>query len=271
MEDSIIFETDDIRRLWHKDEWYFSVVDIVSILTQSNDPKQYLKKLRMRDESLNNEWGTICTLLKLRTKDGKIREVNCVTTKSAFRLIQSIPSKKAEPLKQWLAQLGQDRIDEIQNPEIGIQRNFDYYKKKGYSDEWIKRRKFSITTRRKLTDEWRYRGIDDNYDFAILTNIIHTGTFDIGVKEHKCFKSISSKDALRDHMSDIELALISLSEATTTQITRDEDSQGLKKLSQDAKEGSEFGKDARVKIEKRLGKNVVTSRNYLNTKKISKK
>ena len=256
----IIFEDKKIRRISHNNEWFYSVVDIIEILTQSPAPRQYWGVLKKRESQLL----TICLQLKLESSDGKKYNTDCVNLKSALRLIQSIPSKKAESLKLWLSQVGYERIEEIENPELGIQRNLDMYRKKGYSEEWIKTRELSIRTRKTLTSEWKNRGIDSNKDFALLTHIIHHGTFDIGITDHKAHKNLSKKNELRDHMSDIELALISLSEATTTQITKIENSKGLNKLSNDAKEGAVIGKDARKKIEMRLGKSIVSSENYLN-------
>lgn len=257
----IVFEDKRIRRTWFNDEWWYSVSDMIAILTDSKDSKAYWRKLKQRESEL----VTICHGLKLTSLDNKERIEDCVNTKNAFRLIQSIPSKKAEPFKQWLAQLGQDRIDEIEDPELAQNRVKEYYEMKGYPKDWIEKRLRGIAIRQELTTEWKNRGIEDNKDFAILTNEIHNATFDLSIKEHKNFKNIStkSKSNLRDHMTDLELIFNMLGERATTEITQVNNSQGFDKLKKDANDGGIIAKNARAELEKKTGKRVVSKENHM--------
>ncbi len=259
-----VFEGKNIRRTWHNEEWWFSVVDIVAVLSESNDPKQYIKKMRSRDPELSAKWGTICTPLEILAPDGKKRETNCVNTEGAFRIIQAIPSPKAEPFKLWLAKTGYERIKEIENPELAQQRMKALYAAKGYSDAWIEKRVRGIAIRDELTDEWKKRGVQEERDFAILTAEISEATFGMTPSEYKRFKGLK-KENLRDHMDDMETVLTMLGEATTTRFTRERDSQEFPKLKTDAKDGGDVAGRTRKDIEQRLGKSVVSKENYLTT------
>ena len=258
----IVFQGKNIRRTWHNNEWWFSVFDIISVLTDSADPKQYVKKMRSRDPVLNAKWGTICTLLKLLALDGKKRETNCVNTEGAFRIIQSIPSPKAEPFKLWLARVGYDRVKEIENPELAQKRMKELFKSKGYSGEWIEKRVRGIAIRDEITDEWNKRGLQTEREYAILTAEISKATFGMPPTEYKKFKGLQ-KENLRDHMDDIELILIMLGEATTTRFTKERDSEEFHKLKKDAKDGGDVAGSTRKDIEQKLGKSVVSSDNFL--------
>ncbi len=269
----VVFQGKDIRRVWHNNEWWFSIFDIIAVLTNSSDPKQYIKKMRSRDPILNTNWGTICTLLELLAPDNKKRKTNCVNLEGAFRIIQSVPSPKAEPFKRWLAKVGYDRVKEIENPELAQKRMKELYKQKGYSEEWVEKRVRGIAIRDELTDEWDKRGIKNKKEYAILTAEISKATFSMTPSEYKQFKGLK-KENLRDHMDDIELILTMLGEATTTRFTRDRDSQRFYELKKDAKDGGDVAGDTRKNIEKRLGTNVVSNKNYLepeNKKKIESK
>lgn len=258
-----IFEEKEVRRTWYDEQWYFSVSDVVQALTDSADVKQYIKKIRTRDNELSVNWGTICTLLEVISKDGKKRQEKMASLEGIFRIIQSIPSPKAEPFKQWLAQVGQERIEEIQDPERAIVRAKRIYEQKGYSEDWIAKRMRGINIRNTLTDEWKERGAKGGFDFAILTNEIYKGTFDMTAKEIKEYKSLDNPDNPRDHMNELELILTMLGEASTTEISQTRDSQGLPSLRKDAKEGGEVAGNARKEIETKTGKKVAMKANYL--------
>lgn len=265
-----VFQGKNIRRTWHKEEWWFSIFDIVSILTGSSDPKQYIKKMRSRDSVLNAHWGTICTPLKLHAPDGKMRETNCVNTEGAFRIIQSIPSLKAEPFKLWLAKVGYDRIKEIENPELAQRRMKELFKSKGYSENWVEKRVRGIAIRDELTDEWSKRGIQTKKGYAILTAEISKATFGLKPGEYKKLKGLKTEN-LRDHMDDIELILTMLGESTTTRFTRDRNSEEFIELKNDAKDGGEVAGSTRKDIESKLGKSVVSSDNFLGQTEEEKK
>lgn len=268
----IVFEDKRIRRTWFNDEWWYVVIDIISILTNSKDPSGYLKDMKRRDKGFSQGWGQIATPLLIETKGGKQR-ISCVSTKGAFRIIQSIPSKRAEPFKMWLAQLGQERINEIENPELAQDRIKEYYEIKGYSKEWIDKRLRGIAIRQELTEEWQNRGITQKSDFAILTNEIHKATFDTSIKEHKNLKNIpeKSKINLRDHMTDLELIFTMLGEKATTEITQTKDSKGFNDLNNDARKGGEIAKVARLKLEKETGRKLISKNNNLELKEKDKK
>ncbi len=265
----IVFEDKKIRRVWHNEEWWYVAIDLIQILTNSEDPSGYLKDMRRRDEGFSKGWGQIATPLPIETTGG-IQKLNCVSTKGAFRVIQSVPSLKAEPFKMWLAQLGQDRIEEIENPEIGQNRIKSYYELKGYPKDWIDKRLRGITIRQELTDEWKMRGIVEKKDYAILTNEVHKATFDLSIEEHKNIKEIpkKSKINLRDHMSDLELIFSMLGEKATTEITQNNKSIGFDKLKTDAVKGGNIAKIARVELEKETKNKVVSNENYLNLKEL---
>lgn len=269
-----IFQGKKIRRTWHNSEWWFSIFDIVSILTDSADPKQYVKKMRSRDPILSENWGTICTPLELLAPDGKKRKTNCTNTEGAFRIIQSIPSPNAEPFKLWLAKVGYDRVKEIENPELAQKRMRELYSQKGYSDEWIEKRARGIAIRDELTGEWEKRGIKKQNEYAILTAEISKATFNLTPTQYKQFKGLK-RENLRDHMTDLELIFSMLGEAATTEITRNKDAERLDKCKQAAKEGGDVAGRARKDLEKRSGRGVITNENYLDspekTKRLEKK
>jgi prophage antirepressor-like protein len=256
-----VFQEKTIRRTWHNEEWWFAIVDVVAVLTDSTDVKQYIKKMRSRDPMLDANWGTTCTPLHLLAPDGKLRATNCANTEGLFRIIQSIPSPQAEPFKRWLAQVGYERVKEIENPELAMGRMQDLYEQKGYPKEWIDKRLRGIAVRQDLTDEWKERGVESSKEFAILTNEIMHGAFDLKVDEYKQVKSLA-RENLRDHMTDIELILTMLAEATTTKLHRDRDSQGMAPLKKDAKDGGAVAGRTRKDIEQQTGKTVISTENF---------
>ena len=257
-----LFEEKEIRRTWEEGKWYFSVVDVVFALTNSKDPKQYINKLRKRDETLNKGWVQIVHPLKLDTNGGK-QSINCADTEGILRIIQSIPSKKAEPFKRWLAKVGSERIEEIQNPELAMDRMKELYEKKGYSKSWINMRERGIATRHNLTDEWKERGISKGIEYAILTNEIYKSGFGVTAKEYKNIKGLDDRQNLRDSMTNIELALTNLGEATAVEFHKKNDSKGLKELKSDMSEAGSVINSAKKEIERKLEKPIVTSENYI--------
>lgn len=259
-----MFEGKNIRRIFVDDEWWFSVTDVIAGLTESDKPRDYWYRMKDREKSESGtELSTNCRQLKLEASDGKKYLTDCSNVQGIFRIIQSIPSPKAESFKQWLARLGKERLDEIENPELGIERVRNLYAKKGYPKEWIEKRLQGIAIREKLTDEWQERGAKNEFDYAILTNEIMQGAFDLKVNEHKAVKKLSKHHNLRDHMTDLELIITMLGEATTTQLTQRRDSKGVSKLKSDAKEGGEVAGSTRKDIERRTGVKVVSKKNYL--------
>jgi DNA-damage-inducible protein D len=234
-----IFEGKKIRKTWYNEEWWFSVVDIVDALVDSDNPRNYWNMLKTREkESSGIELYTFCVQLKLIAEDGKLRETDCTNTEGAFRIIQSIPSPKAEPFKLWLAKTGYERIQEIENPELAQNRAKGYYEMKGYPKEWIDKRLRGIAIRQELTDEWNERGIKQETGFAILTNEITKATFGKTVQEYKEFKGVPKKNQnLRDHMNDLELIFTMLGEKATTEITRVRDDKEFPQLASSAKRG----------------------------------
>lgn len=266
-----LFESKQIRSVWNESEqkWYFSVQDVVGILTDSADVKQYIKKILSRDELLKSNWGTICTLVEMLAADGKKRKIQAADTKGLLRIIQSIPSPKAEPFKQWLAQVGSDRLDEIENPELATQRTRELYKLKGYPDDWIEKRMRSIAIREELTDEWKNRGVKEQLEYAILTAEISKATFGLTPSEYKKVKGLKSQN-LRDHMTDLELLFSMLGEASTTKVTRAKNAQGFIESKVAAKIGGKIAGNALKELEKESGEKVVTSDNFLpESKKIN--
>lgn len=257
-----VFQGKQIRRIWYKEEWYFSIIDVVEILTESTIPKRYWSDLKFKLKEEGFEVYDFIVQLKLMSIDGKKYSTDCANTKSMFRIIQSIPSKKAEPFKRWLAKVGYERIQEIENPELAQERMKQTYKLKGYSDNWIEKRVRGIAIRQELTDEWDKRGAKTRKEFAILTAEISKATFDMSPKEYKEHKGLEHEN-LRDHMDDLELILTMLGESTTTKFTRERNSEGFIKLKKDAKEGGDVAGKTRKDIEKRLGKTIVSKENYL--------
>jgi len=267
-----IFEEREVRRVWHQEKWYFSVSDVVEVLSESADVKQYVKKMRTRDPELSAKWGTICTLLEVVAKDGRKRKETTADLEGIFRIIQSIPSSKAEPFKQWLARVGKERIDEIADPELAVTRAKEIYDKKGYPKDWVEKRMRGIAVRNTLTDEWKQRGVTKGLEYAILTDEIYKGTFDKTAKEYMEHKGLDKKagDNLRDHMGDIELILTMLGEATTTKVTTEKDSKGLEALKKDAQVGGGIAGRTRKDIEEKTGKKVVSKDNFKNLKFLRK-
>ncbi|MDP7179693.1 MAG: Bro-N domain-containing protein [Candidatus Woesearchaeota archaeon] len=267
----VVFQGKNIRRIYYNEQWYFSVVDIVEALTDSVDAKDYWYRLKKREfESSETELSTFCRQLKLLSADGKRYLTDCAHTKSMFRIIQSIPSKKAEPFKRWLAKVGYERVQEIEDPELAQKRMKELYKSKGYSDNWIEKRIRGIAIRDELTDEWDKRGVKTNKEYSILTAEITKATFDLTPKEYKDYKCLENQN-LRDHMDDIELVLTMLGEATTTRFTKERDSQVFPKLKEDARDGGEVAGSTRKDIEQRLGKSVISNDNYLITSEKKKR
>ncbi len=258
-----LFEEKEIRKTWQNNKWYFSILDVVYALTDSKDPKQYIKKLKLRDTEIQNNWGTICTLLEMMAIDGKKRKIQMSDTEGILRIIQSIPSPKAEPFKRWLAKVGSERIEEINNPELAMDRMKQIYEKKGYSKSWIEQRERGIITRHNLTDEWKERGAKVGRDYAILTNEIYKTGFGIDAKEYKSIKGLHESQNLRDSMTNIELALTNLGEATAVEFHKNNNSQGVKQLKKDITKAGNVLNKARSEIENELGKSIVTSQNYI--------
>ena len=261
-----VFQEKTIRRTWHNEEWWFSVVDVAEALTDSADAKQYIKKMRSRDPMLDANWGTTCTPLRLTAPDGKLRATNCANTEGLFRLIQSIPSPKAEPFKRWLAQVGYERVKEIENPELASARARDLYQTKGYPQAWIEKRLRSIAIRGELTEEWQQRGVQEGKEYAILTAEIARATFGVTPAEHgklKALDKLKTGNNLRDHMTDLELIFSMLGEASTTEIAREKDAQGFAENALAANQGGTIAGDARKALEAKSGKRVVSKENHL--------
>ncbi|MFH1608427.1 MAG: Bro-N domain-containing protein [Patescibacteria group bacterium] len=262
-----LFEGNKVRRIWHDGRWFFSVIDVIQVLTESTIPKRYWSDLKNRLKLEGSEVYEKIVRLKLIAEDGKYRETDIADAQIMLRLIQSIPSPKAEPFKIWLAKVGQERLEEIEDPERAMLRAQKIYEMKGYSEEWIGKRMRGIAVRNTLTDEWDKRGIKNKIEYAILTNEIMQGTFDMKVEDYKKHKNLAMQHNLRDHMGDIELILTMLAEATTTKLSIDRDSKGFRKLHGDAKEGGEIVGKTRKEIENRSGKKIATQKNFLNIKK----
>ena len=261
-----LFQDRKIRSVWNEEEeqWYFSIEDIVAALTDSADPKQYIKRMRSRDTQLQINWGTICTQVQMIAHDGKLRKVMAANIKSLFRIIQSIPSPKAEPFKQWLAQVGYDRILEIENPELAQERMKSLYEQKGYPKDWIDKRLRGIAIRQNLTDEWKKRGIKEEKEYAILTAEISKATFGMTPTEYKDFKGLTGKNQnLRDHMDDLELIFTMLGERVTTEISQKEAPETFSQSKRIAKRGGNVAGIARKETEKDLGRSVVSPQNFL--------
>ena len=258
-----LFRGKTIRRALHQNEWWFSVVDVVGALTDSANARDYWFKMKIREkDEVGVELSTICRQLKLTAPDGKLRETDCANTEGIFRIIQSIPSPKAEPFKRWLAKVGYERVQEIENPELATKRTRMLYKLKGYSDDWIEKRMRGIAIREELTDEWQKRGAREEKDYEILTAQISKAAFGVTPGEYKQLKGLK-RENLRDHMDDFELIFTMLGERATTEIHRTEDSRGVPKLEQDAEAGGRIAGDARKALEKRLKRPIVSSQNYL--------
>ncbi|BBO19066.1 phage antirepressor protein [Candidatus Brocadia pituitae] len=257
-----LFKGKKIRKTIYQNEWWFSVVDICEVLTDSTDAGAYWRKLKQRLKEEKSEVVTFCHGLKLAAADGKKYETDCANTEGIFRIIQSIPSPKAEPFKRWLAKVGYERVQEIENPELATKRTRMLYKLKGYSDDWIEKRMRGIAIREELTDEWQKRGAKEQKDYEILTAEISKATFGMTPGEYKKFKSLK-RENLRDHMNDLEIIFTMLGERSTTEIHRNEDSKGMKKLKEDAEVGGKIAGNAKKELEKKLGRSISTKENYL--------
>lgn len=275
---SNLFEGKEIRSIWdtEKEEYYFSVVDVIGALTESRDSRDYWYRLKKRmTEEEKSEISTKCRQLKLKSTDGKFYSTDTLDTKGILRLIESVPSQKAEPFKLWLAQMGKERIDEIFDPEIAINRAIDYYRSRGYSDKWIEARLKGILDRKKLTDVWKENGITKNHEYAVLTNEIYQEWSGMKASEYKDYKNIR-KESLRDNMTDLEVALANLGEIATRELAKEHKPYGLKANKEIAKKGGHVAKVAREDMEKELGKSVVSKGNalnyqYINDNKLTKK
>jgi len=257
-----IFRGKKIRKTIHNNEWWFSVVDVVEALTDSVNPRDYWFKMKIRVKNEDGiELSTNCRQLKLESSDGKKYGTDCADTEGIFRIIQSIPSPKAEPFKRWLARVGYERVQEIENPELATKRTRTLYKLKGYSDDWIEKRMRGIAIREELTDEWQKRGAKEKKEYEILTAEISKAAFGMTPSQYKKHKGLK-RENLRDHMDDFELIFTMLGERSTTEIHRTEDSQGVPKLSADAKAGGDIAGGARKKLEKRLRHSIVSKNNF---------
>ena len=267
-----LFESKRIRSAWNEAEekWYFSVQDVIEVLTDTVDAKDYIKKMKKRDAQLNSNWGTICPLVEMIAADGKKRKIQAANTENLLRIIQSIPSPKAEPFKQWLAKVGYERMREITNPEESIERARENWQKLGRSEKWIQQRMTGQETRNKLTDYWKQSGVEKSDEFALQTNIIHHEWSGLTVKEHKQKKKLKSQN-LRDHMSEAELIFTALAELSTRQIAETEEAKGLYQNAVAGKKGGKIAKNARVALEQKTGKKVVTGENFLPPAKSKKK
>ncbi len=256
-----VFQRKEVRRTLHNTEWWFVIADVVAALTDSQDPAGYLKDMRRRDDALSKGWGQIATPLFIQTSGGA-QKLNCANTEGIFRIIQSIPSPKAEPFKRWLAKVGYERVQEIEDPQLATKRTRALYKAKGYSDDWIEKRMRSIAIRDELTDEWKKRGVKEQREYAILTAEISEATFGLTPSEYARFKQLK-RENLRDHMTDLELIFSMLGEAATTEIARNRDAQGFPQNKKAARAGGEVAGKARKDLETKSGRKVVTSENYL--------
>jgi DNA-damage-inducible protein D len=261
----VVFQEKAIRRTWHNEEWWFAVADVVAVLTDSVNPGDYIKKMRLRDSELSQGWGQIVTPLRIETEGG-VQRVNCANTEGLFRIIQSIPSPKAEPFKRWLAQVGYERVKEIENPELASARARALYQAKGYPQAWIEKRLRSISIRGELTDEWKQRGVQEGREYSILTAEIARATFGVTPDAHSRLKGldkVKTGNNLRDHMTDLELIFTMLGEAGTTEIARRKDAHGFTDNRKAAKEGGAIAGNARKELEAKSGRRVVSAENYL--------
>ena len=261
----VIFQEKQIRRVRYNDQWYFSVVDIIEVLTDSSNPNRYWTDLKRRSEKESGQSYAFCVSMKLAGNDGRKRLTDCTNTEGILRIVMSVPSPKAEPLKLWMAQVSTEHLEETENPEIGFERLKEIYKAKGYSDEWIARRMQSIETRKQLTDEWKNRNVKEGHEYSILTATIAKGTFGLTPSEHKDYKGLDKPNQnLRDHMTPLELIFTALSEETTRMIAEKDDAQGFNENLDSASEGGAMAGKYRQQLEARTGSKVVSNENYLN-------
>ena len=267
-----LFEGKEIRSIWdkEKEEYYFSVVDVIEVLTDSNIPKRYWTDLKRKLVNEGSEVYEKIVRLKLKASDGKMRETDTLDTEGIFRLIESVPSSKAEPFKMWLASLGKERIDEVFDPEIAVNRAVEYYRKRGYDDKWIKSRLTGIVDRFKLTDVWKESGITKDYEYGILTNEIYKSWSGMKASEYKAYKGLR-KESLRDNMTDIEVALTDLGEIATRELAKEHKPFGLEQNKKIARRGGNIAKITRDNLEKELGRTVISNKNSLNYEYIDEK
>jgi prophage antirepressor-like protein len=264
------FEQDKIRKIWHNEQWYFSVIDIIAVLTEQPNyqiARKYWNKLAERLKKEGSELVTNCHQLKMVAQDGKMRETDVANIETLLRLIQSVPSPKAEPLKLWLAKVGTERIAEIQDPSLGINRARELWKKHGRSEKWIQQRMMGQETRNKLTDYWQEHGVKEGDEYAILTNIIHQEWTDLNIKDHKALKNLGKSHNLRDHMNEAELILTALAEISTRQIAESMVAQGLEQNKIPAKKGGQIARNARKELESKTGRKVISGGNFLPPKR----
>jgi DNA-damage-inducible protein D len=264
-----LFKGKRVRKVLYKDEWWFSIIDVIAILTDSPQPKTYWAKMKVRDKEMSQPFP-LWEQLKLLAEDKKMRKTDCADTEGLFRIIQSIPSPKAEPFKRWLAKVGYERVQEIENPELATKRTRLLYKLKGYPDGWIEKRMRGIAIREELTDEWQKRGAQEQKDYEILTAEISKATFGLTPRYYKKLKGLK-RENLRDHMDDFELIFTMLGERSTTEIHRTENSNGMSKLKNDAVRGGKISGIARKELEKEIGRSVVSKENYLPKNKSKKR
>ena len=260
-----LFEEKQVRRAWNaaEEKWYFSIDDVVQALTGTVNVKDYIKKLRKRDPALDSYWGTNCPPVEMTSADGKQRKIKAANTEALLRIIQSVPSPKAEPFKRWLAKVGFERLEEIENPELAAKRMRGLYEQKGYSEDWIEKRLRGIAVRDELTDEWKKRGVKEQKEFAILTSEISKATFGMTPSQYKEFKALASpKDNLRDHMTDLELIFTMLGEASTTEIAKNREARGFSQNQKAAKAGGSIAGNARKELETQSGNKISTTANY---------
>lgn len=266
-----LFQTQQVRTYWNNEEekWYFAIVDVIEILTESVKPRDYWYRLKLREKNNGIELSTNCRQLKMKAKDGKMRDTEIADTETLLRIIQSIPSPKAEPFKRWLAKVGYERLEEIENPELATKRTREIYKTKGYSDDWIEKRMRSIAIRDELTDEWKKRGVKERIEYAILTAEISKATFGLTPSQYKQVKRLKNEN-LRDHMTDLELIFSMLGEASTTKVAKAKDAKGFKENKSAARIGGKIAGNARKELEKESGEHIISSENYLEEKKTGK-
>ena len=263
-----VFQNQNIRSYWDtkKEKWYFSIQDIIKLLSETSNVKDYIKKMKKRDAELNSNWGTICPLVRMKAADGKMRKIQASDTEGVLRIIQSIPSKKAEPFKLWLAKVGYERIEETEDPEKAFDRAMETYLKKGYSKEWINQRLKSIEIRKELTNEWEERGVHVGLEFAILTDEISKTWSGFTTKQYKKYKELK-KENLRDNMSNLELVLNMLAEASTTEISKNKEPKTFGENKDVAKKGGKVAKAARIQLENTTGEKIVTKRSAKSSSK----
>jgi len=264
-EEELEFFNNGIRKVWdrQKEEWYFSIVDVCRVLTDSADGRKYWNKLKQRLIKEGNETVTNCHQFKMPAADGKMRLTDCATTEQLLRIVQSIPSKKAEPFKLWLARVGSERLEEMADPEKAIDRGFDYYRAKGYSEEWIKQRMQGKSIREELTDEWRRSGIENPKDYAILTNLLTVAWSGKSIQSYKQYKGLH-KENLRDNMTDLELTLNQLAEVSATAISKAKNPKGMAQSKEVVLDGGSIARNARIELEKKLGQSVISPTNASN-------